>query len=156
MTIAFVKGAFAKVTGTVDYDPAKPEDSKLDVTIAADSIQTRDEKRDGHLKSAELFDAEKNPSITFKSSKVTKAGDGLKVEGDLTLRGVTKPATVNVTALSDEVTDPWTLKRRGATGWAKIKRGDFGMGWNMELPGVGPMVSDEVEISLDIQFTRPQ
>lgn len=154
MTIAFVKGAFANVTGTVEYDPASPEASKLDVSIAAESINSLDPHRDGHLKSPEIFDAAAHPAITFKSTKVTKSGNDLLVDGDLTLRGVTKPTTITVSQVSEEVTDPWNNKRRGSTGSATIKRSDYGMGWNMELPGVGKMVSDEVDIMLDIQFTR--
>jgi polyisoprenoid-binding protein YceI len=106
------------------------------------------------MKSPDILDAEANPSVTFKSTKVSKAGEGYTVEGNLTLRGVTKPATLNVSNVSDEVTDPWTLKRRGVTAKSKISRSDFGMGWNMELPGVGLMVSDEVEVSIDIEMTR--
>jgi polyisoprenoid-binding protein YceI len=154
MTIAFVKGEFGNVTGTVDFDPAKPEDSKLDVSIDVNSLYTRDAARDGHIKTPDIMNAEAHPAITFKSSKVAKAGSGYKVDGDLTLRGVTKPVTLDVSTVSDEVTDPWSLKRRGVTARAMIKRGDFGMGWNMDLPGVGKMVSDEVEVDLDIQMTR--
>jgi polyisoprenoid-binding protein YceI len=106
------------------------------------------------MKTPDILDAEAHPSVTFKSAKVSKAGSGYSVVGNLTLRGVTKEVTLNVTNVSDEVTDPWTLKRRGVTANAKISRGAFGMGWNMELPGVGAMVSDEVEVSIDIEMTR--
>lgn len=155
MTIAFVKGEFGNVTGAVDFDAAAPESSKLDVSIDVNSLYTRDAARDGHIKTPDIMDAEKYPAVSFKSTKVSKSGSGYAVEGDLTLRGVTKPVTLNVTAVSEEVTDPWSLKRRGVTAKAKINRADFGMGWNMDLPGVGKMVSDEVEVDLDIQMTRP-
>ncbi len=154
MTIAFVKGEFGNVTGTIDFDPANPEASKVDVSIDVNSLYTRDPQRDGHMKTPDILDAEAHPSVTFKSSKVSKAGAGYSVVGNLTLRGVTKEVTLNVSNVSDEVTDPWTLKRRGVTASAKISRGAFGMGWNMELPGVGQMVSDEVEVSIDIEMTR--
>lgn len=154
MTIAFVKGEFGNVTGTINFDPANPEASSVDVNIEVNSLYTRDAQRDGHMKSPDILDAEANPNVTFKSSKVSKAGAGYAVVGNLTLRGVTKEVTLNVTNVSDEVTDPWTLKRRGVTANAKISRGAFGMGWNMELPGVGPMVSDEVEVSIDIEMTQ--
>ena len=154
MTIAFVKGEFGNVTGTIDFDPAKPEASSVDVNIEVNSLYTRDAARDGHMKGADILDAEAHPGITFKSSKVSKAGAGYSVVGTLPLRGVTKEVTLNVTNVSEEVTDPWTLKRRGITANAKISRGAFGMGWNMELPGVGAMVSDEVEVSIDLEMTR--
>jgi polyisoprenoid-binding protein YceI len=154
MTIAFVKGEFGNVTGTVDFDPASPEASKVDVSIEVASLYTRDAARDGHMTSPDILDAEANPAVTFKSTKVSKAGAGYSVAGNLTLRGVTKEVTLNVTSVSDEVTDPWTLKRRGITANAKISRRAFGMGWNMELPGVGAMVSDEVEVSIDLEITR--
>lgn len=154
MTIAFVKGEFGNVTGSIDFDPTAPEASSVDVSIEVASLYTRDAARDGHMKSPDILDAEANPAVTFKSTKVSKAGAGYAVAGNLTLRGVTQAITLNVTNVSDEVTDPWTLKRRGVTANAKISRGAFGMGWNMELPGVGPMVSDEVEVSIDIEMTR--
>ncbi|MEO8096282.1 MAG: YceI family protein [Acidobacteriota bacterium] len=154
MTIAFVKGEFGNVTGTVDFDAANPEASSLDVSIEASSIYTRDPQRDGHLKAGEILDAEAHPAITYKSTSVNKSGTGYTVAGDLTLRGVTKPVTLNVSKLSEEVTDPWTLKRRGVTATAQISRSAFGMGWNMDVPGVGPMVSDAVDIEIDIEMTR--
>lgn len=154
MTIAFVKGEFGNLSGTVEYDPAKPEASSVDVSIAIDSLYTRDAQRDGHMKSPDILDAEKNPTAAFKSTKVSKSGAGLQMTGNLTLRGVTKEVTLKVTNVSDEVTDPWSLKRRGVTASGTISRGAFGMGWNMELPGVGPMVSDDVDISIDIEMTR--
>lgn len=154
MTIAFVKGEFGNVTGTVDFDAANPEASKVDVSIEVASLYTRDAQRDGHMKSPDILDAEANPSVTFKSTKVSKAGAGYSVVGNLTLRGKTGEVILNVTNVSDEVTDPWTLKRRGVTANTKFNRSAFGMGWNMELPGVGPMVSDEVEVSIDLEITR--
>jgi len=154
MTIAFVKGEFGNVTGTVNFDPANADASSVDVSIDVNSLYTRDAQRDGHMKSPDILDAEANPAVTFKSTKVSKAGVGYTVVGNLTLRGVTKETTLNVSNVSDEVTDPWTLKRRGVTATGKINRSDFGMGWNMDLPGVGKMVSDEVEVSIDIEMTQ--
>lgn len=154
MNIAFVKGEFGNVTGTVEFDPDKPEASNVDISIEVASLYTRDAQRDGHIKTPDILNAEAFPAITFKSKKVTKAGSGYAVVGDLTLRGATKEATLDVASVSDEVTDPWTLKRRGVTASAKISRSAFGMGWNMELPGVGPMVSDEVAVTIDLEITR--
>ncbi len=154
MNIAFVKGEFGTVTGTVDFDPAKPEASQVDISIDVGSLYTRDAQRYGHMKTPDILNAEAFPSITFKSKKVTKSGSGYQVVGDLTLRGVTKEATLDVSNVSDEITDPWTLARRGVTASAKVSRGAFGMGWNMELPGVGPVVSDQVDIDIDLEMTR--
>jgi len=154
MTIAFVKGEFGNVTGTVNFDPANLGAASVDVSIEVASLYTRDKDRDGHMQSPDILDAAANPTVKFKSKKVSKADAGYSVVGDLTLRGVTKEITLNVSNVSDEVTDPWTLKRRGVTANTKINRSAFGMGWNMELPGVGLMVSDEVEVSIDIEMTR--
>jgi polyisoprenoid-binding protein YceI len=154
MTIANVKGEFGNVTGTVDFDPAKPEAGSLNAAIETASVYTRDPQRDGHLKTPDILSAELFPTVTFKSKKIEKAGTGYKVVGDLTLRGVAQEVTLNVSQISNEVTDPWSLQRRGVTAKAVISRKAFGMGWNMEIPGVGPMVSDEVDIDLDIEMTR--
>ena len=154
MNIAFVKGEFGNVTGTVEFDPAKPENSSVDISIEVASLYTRDAQRDGHLRTPDILHAEAFPAITFKSKKIAKSPSGYQLVGDLTLRGVTKDATLDVTHVSDEVTDPWNLKRRGVTASAKVSRGEFGMGWNMELPGVGPVVSDEVDITIDLEMTR--
>lgn len=154
MTIANVKGEFGNVTGTIEFDPAKPEAGSVNATIAIASLYTRDPQRDGHLKTPDILSAELFPTVTFQSNKVEKAGAGYKVSGDLTLRGVTQPVTLDVSNVSNEVTDFMKLQRRGVTATAKISRKTFGMGWNMEIPGVGPMVSDEVDIELDIQMTR--
>jgi polyisoprenoid-binding protein YceI len=155
MTIAFVKGEFGSVNGTIEFDPANPGATKVDCTIEVASLYTRDPQRDGHIKTHDIMNAEAYPTVTFKSTSAAAAGAGYTVKGNLTLRGVTKEVTLNVSSVSNEVKDPWNLMRRGATAHATIKRSEFGMGWNMDLPGVGPMVSDEVEVALDIQFVRP-
>jgi polyisoprenoid-binding protein YceI len=154
MTVAFVKGEFGNVTGTVNFDPASPEATSVDVAIEVASLYTRDAARDGHIKTADIMDAEGHPSVAFKSTSMAKAGAGYTLVGDLTLRGVSKPVTLNITAVSDEITDPWSLKRRGVTASGKISRSEFGMGWNMDIPGVGPAVSDEVDIMIDLEITR--
>jgi polyisoprenoid-binding protein YceI len=155
MTIAFVKGEFGNVTGTIDFDPANPGATKIDCSIEVASLYTRDKDRDGHIKTPDIMNAEAHPAVTFKSTSAAANGSGYAVKGNLTLRGATKEVTVNVTRVSDEVKDPWNLMRRGATANAQIKRSDFGMGWNMDLPGVGKMVSDEVDVSMDLEFVRP-
>jgi polyisoprenoid-binding protein YceI len=154
LMISNVRGEFTKMTGEASYDPANPEASKLEVKIDVNSISTRDEKRDGHLKSADFFDAEKYPNITFVAKSVKKKGDGLEVTGDLTIRDATHPVTVKVDEVTGEHPDPWGNKRIGANGSLKIKRSDFGMTWNSALEAGGVVVGDEVTIHLDAEFVK--
>ena len=130
LMITNVRGEFQKLEGTVSYDPAKPEATTIEATIDVASINTRDEKRDGHLKSADFLDAEKFPTITFKSKAVKTNGDELSVTGDLTIHGVTKEVVLEVEAPSAPTADPWGNSRVGTTATTKIKRDDFGMVWN--------------------------
>ncbi|MBZ5632437.1 MAG: YceI family protein [Acidobacteriia bacterium] len=153
MMIANVGGEFNNVSGTVNFDAAKPEQSSIEASIDANSLHTGDPQRDGHIKGADFFDVAQFPSITFRSTKVTAAGSGYKVAGDLTLHGVTKPVTLSVDSVSPEVTDPWTLQRRGLSAVTTINRKDFGMGWNAPAGG-GVMLSESVEITLDLEMTR--
>jgi polyisoprenoid-binding protein YceI len=153
MMIANVGGEFNTVSGTVDFDPAKPDQSKIDASIDVNSLHTGDPQRDGHIKGGDFFDAAKFSTITFRSAKVAAAGSGYKVTGDLTLHGVTKPVTLTVDAVSPEVTDPWSLQRRGLSAVTTISRKEFGMGWNADVAG-GVMLSDNVEITLDLEMTR--
>ncbi len=155
MMIANVKGEFDKVSGSVEYDPANPSAASVEVTINVNSISTREPARDADLKSSRFFDAEKFPAITFKSTSVTEAGGGnYKIVGDLTMHGVTKPVTLDVESVSDEIKDPWGLLRRGATATTKISRKDFGIELNVALETGGVMVGDHVDIALDVEMTR--
>ena len=154
MMIANVGGEFNNVTGTIEFDQAKPEQSRIDASIDADSLHLGDPQRDAHVKGTDFFNVAQFPTITFKSSKVTAAGSGYKVAGDLTMLGVTKPVTLTVDALSPEVTDPWNLQRRGLSAVTSINRKDFGMAWNAPAGG-GVMLSENVEITLDLEMTRP-
>lgn len=154
MMIANVGGEFNTVSGTIDFDQAKPDQARVDASIDANSLHLGDPQRDAHVKGADFFDVAQFPTITFKSSKVAAAGSGYKVTGDLTLHGVTKPVTLTVDAVSPEVTDPWNLQRRGLSATATFNRKDFGMAWNAPAGG-GVMLSENVEITLDIEMTRP-
>ena len=107
MMITNVRGRFGKLEGSVEYDPQRPELSKFDATIDASSIDTRDEKRDTHLRSGDFFDVEKYPTITFKSTSIKKTGDGFEATGDLTMHGVTKQVTLEIEGPSAETKDPW-------------------------------------------------
>lgn len=154
MMISNVKGDFSKVTGTVEYDPKKPADSKVEATIDMDTVDTRDANRDKHLKSPDFFDTAKYPTMTFKSKKVVAKGKHLEVTGDLTLHGVTKEVVLHVDGPSDEISDGHGNLKRGASATAKINRQDFGVQWNKNLDGGGLAVSDDVDISLDVEFGK--
>ena len=155
MMVTNVRGEFSNITGTVVVDDKNPGKSKVNVEIEASTIDTRNEKRDGHLKSPDFFDVATNPKITFASTKVKRAGKGkLKVTGDLTMRGVTKSVTLDVEGPTDEMTSPWGQKVRGVYATATINRKDWGLVWNKALETGGLLVGDEVKITLDIELIK--
>jgi polyisoprenoid-binding protein YceI len=154
MMITNVKGRFGKLEGTVEYDPARPELSKFEATIDASSIDTRDEKRDAHLRSADFFDVENNPKITFTSREVKKTEDGFTAIGDLTMHGVTKPITLEIEGPTGETKDPWGNTRIGASAHAKINRKDWGLNWNAALEAGGVLVGETVKISLEVSLVQ--
>ena len=154
MVISNVRGEFGKTTGTVTVDDKDVSKSKVEATIDASTINTREEKRDAHLKSPEFFDVAKYPTITFKSTKVEKAGQGkLKVTGDLTMRGVTKSVVLDVDGPSAEVKDPWGNTRRGFNAQTTVNRRDFGLNWSAMVEA-GPVVGDEVKIQIDGELIK--
>jgi polyisoprenoid-binding protein YceI len=150
MGISTVRGAFTKVSGSVDYDPANPGKTTIDATIEAASVDTRVEMRDNDLRSPNYFDAAKYPTITFKSKSAQAAGEGkLKVVGDLTIHGVTKEVTLDVDGPSAPMTDPRGNTHVGASASTKIKRTDFGVGSS------NPMVGEDITITIDVELVRP-
>lgn len=153
MMVSTVRGAFEKMTGTVNYDPAAPENASVKVEIDVSTVNTRNAKRDGHLKSPDFFDVAKYPTMTFESTKVQKAGSGLKLTGNLTLHGVTKEVTFDVDGPAEPVKSRGGL-RTGATATAKISRKDFGLTWNRMLEAGGVTVGDEVDLIIDIEMTQ--
>ena len=149
MMITTVKGRFGDVKGTVTIpDAGEPA---VDVTIAAASIDTRVEARDKHLRSADFFDVETYPELRFVSTKVQRTDDGYKLTGDLTIRGVTKPVTLNVTEEGAGV-DPWGNQKVSFSATGKFNRSEFGLTWNAALETGGVLVSEEVKISIDAQL----
>jgi polyisoprenoid-binding protein YceI len=154
MMIANVKGEFDKVTGTVEFDPANLAAFSVDASIDVSSISTRETDRDNHLKSADFFDVANFPTITFRSTSVAKDGGGYKVAGELNIHGVTKPATLEVESITDEVKDGWGFMRRGLEAKTKIDRRDFGLVFNIPMDGGGVVVGDKVEITIDVEITR--
>lgn len=155
LVISTARGEFKKFSGVVQLDEADVTKSTVQATIDVDSIATGVADRDGHLKSPDFFDVAKYPTMTFKSTKVQKAGkDALKVTGDLTLHGVTKPVVLQVST-SPEVKGMYGETRRGFSASTKISRKDFGLSWN-KLVEAGPAVGDEVTITLDLELVKDQ
>lgn len=154
MMIAKVHGAFEKMSGQLEWDSANPSQSRVDVRIEAASINTGEAQRDTHLKSKDFFEVETYPEITFKSTRVEGKPGDLKVTGDLTIHGVTRPVTLDVEGPSEEMKDPWGNVKIGASATTKIKRKDFGLAWNAALEAGGVLVGDDVNISLDVQFVK--
>jgi polyisoprenoid-binding protein YceI len=155
MMITNVRGEFTQLEGKVSWDPKKPEATQIEATIDVASISTREEKRDGHLKSPDFFDVEKFPKITFKSKSVkAKSADELSVTGDLSIHGVTKEVVLEVEGPSAKATDPFGNVRVGATASTKIKREDFGLVWNAALEAGGVLVGNDVKITIDISLIQ--
>jgi polyisoprenoid-binding protein YceI len=154
MMIAKVHGGFTKLAGNLRLDRDDPAKSVIEANIDAASIDTREAKRDEHLRSADFFDVEKFPSIEFRSKRFEEGNDTLELTGDLKIRGVTKEVTLEVEGLDTEMKDPWGNTKLGASATTKIKRKDFGLNWNAALEAGGVLVGDDVTISLDIQFTK--
>jgi|SRR5579862_6590240 len=155
MMIATVRGQFSGLRGALEYDPASPENSQVDITIDVNTISTNEAQRDNHLKSADFFDVEKYPTMSFRSKSVTDLKNGRgQVVGDLTMHGVTKEVLLDIDEISPEVKDPWGNLRVGFNAHTKLKRSEYGLHWNAALETGGVMVSDEVNVTLDVQFTR--
>jgi polyisoprenoid-binding protein YceI len=155
MMISNVKGQFPKVTGTLIFDEADLTRSQVEALIEAASIETRDAQRDAHLKSADFLDVEKFPTLSFKSTGIRLVRDGeLAVEGNLTIRGVTRKLTFSVEGPTPPAKDPWGNTRVAVSTTTKINRKDFGLTWNAALETGGILVGDEVTITLDVQFVK--
>lgn len=150
LTISTVRGAFTKLSGTVEYDPADPTKASIDVTIDANSVDTRNEKRDSDVKGPKLLDTATFPTITFKSKHVESAGAGkLKVMGDLTLHGITKQVVLDVDGPTGPIKDPRGNQKLGASATTSLKRQDFGVSG---FPSAA--VGDDVAITLDVEMVK--
>jgi len=154
LMISNVKGEFTRVSGQVRFDPDRPQSLSVEATIDVGTINTREPDRDTHLKSADLFDVTNHPAITFKSQRAEKGPDGLKVAGDLTIRGVTREVTLEVDGPTPPMKDPWGFTRVGASATTRINRKDFGLTWNQALETGGVLVGDEVRISIDVELVE--
>jgi polyisoprenoid-binding protein YceI len=153
MMVSTVRGDLSKITGKVVFDPQDPsKDGLVDVTIDANTINTREPRRDTHLKSPDFFDTAKFPTLSFKSKKIEAAGPGkFKVTGDFTMRGVTKEVVLDVDGPATPLKDQRGM-RTGATASTTISRKDFGLTWNRAIESGGVVVADEVAITLDIEL----
>jgi polyisoprenoid-binding protein YceI len=155
MMISNVKGEFTAVTGKLEVNNADITKSKIQASIDASSVNTREPQRDAHLKSADFLDVEKFPVLTFKSTRVSKVKvDELSVEGNLTIHGVTRNVVFEVEGPSAPVKDPWGSTRIGISATTRIDRKDFGLTWNATLEAGGIMVGHEVTITLDVEFVK--
>ncbi len=155
LMVSNVLGTFGKTSAIAHFDDKEITLSSVEATIDAASIDTRDAKRDEHLRGADFFDVANHPKLTFKSTKVEKAGAGhLRVLGDLSIHGVTKPVVLEVNGPSEPVKTPWGQTRLGLSASTKISRKDFGLTWNKALEKGGVIVGDEVTISIEAEFAE--
>src|SRR6185312_12486265 len=154
MMIANVRGEFGKLSGTLRLDEGDITRSSVETVIEAASINTHEPQRDTHLKSADFFDVEKYPQLTFRSTRVTRKGEDLKVTGTLTIHGVSREVELAVEGPTAPAKDPWGGTRIGVSGSTKISRKDFGLTYNQVLEAGGLLVGDEVTISLEAQFVK--
>jgi polyisoprenoid-binding protein YceI len=155
MMISNVKGHLSGLTGTLVEHLTDKTLSAVEASIEVATLTTHEPQRDAHLKSADFFEVEKYPQMTFKSSKVEHKGEGeYRVTGDLTLHGITRPVTFAVEGPSAPNNDPWGNTRIGLSATTKINRKDFGLNWNAALETGGILVGEDVQISLDVQFIK--
>lgn len=155
LMISTVKGSFGDVRGTVWVDESDGKAVLVDITIQVGSIDTRQEQRDAHLRSPDFFDATRFPTIAFRSRRVegSHRDAEFRLVGDLTIRGVTREVTLDVSA-EGRLHDPWGAERAGFSAQGKIDRTDFGLTWNQALETGGVVVSNEVKITAEVELIR--
>jgi len=155
MMITNVKGQFSGIHGALTLDEADITKSRVEASFDAASINTREPQRDAHLRSADFLDVEKFPTLSFKSSHVTRGGEvELEVTGDLTIHGVTRTVVFSVEGPSAPTKDPWGNTRIGLSATTKIHRKDFGLNWNAALEAGGFLVGEEVTITLEVELVK--
>jgi len=151
MMVSKVRGDFSDIEGTIEGDPKNLEDAKISFRAGIESISTNNEDRDNHLRSADFFDAEKYPNMTFESTEIKKVSDDeYKLTGDLTIKGNTQSTTFDVEYLG-EGTNPWGVAVVGFEATTKISRKEFGLTWSQTLETGGVLVGDDVQIVIDLQ-----
>ncbi len=155
MMVSNVRGEFTKLSGAVEFDTNDLAQSRVEALIDATTVSTREPKRDAHLRSADFFDVANYPSITFRSRRVERAGDGKhRIVGDLTIRGVTKEVVLDVEGPTPEIRDAQGNFRAGASATTTVDRKDFGVNWNRALDSGGVVVGDQVRITIDVELVR--
>ena len=155
MMFSTVRGTIGPVTGTVTIDDSDITKSSVTASIDAKGIDTRNQKRDDHLRSPDFFDVAKYPTITFASTAVAKNADGTyNVTGNLTIHGVTKPATLVVSGSPTPMQDPFGNTKLGGSATTRINRKDFGLNWSKALDGGGVLVGDDVDITIDVELLK--
>jgi polyisoprenoid-binding protein YceI len=153
--VSTVRGRLGPISGTIEYDGKDVRSVKADISIDINGIDTQNEKRDGHLRSPDFFDAANHPNLTFKSKRVEPGtGGAFKLVGDLTIRGTTKEVVLDVEAPSPTVKGMSGGLVTGTTATARIKRLEYGLKYN-SMVEAGPVVGDEVTITIDIEVGRP-
>lgn len=154
MVVSTVKGRFTGIDGTISFDEANPERSSVVATIDAATIDTGEPQRDAHLRSADFFDVERYPHITFRSTRVERVGeDRYRIAGDLTIRDVTRPVVLDA-EYEGQIKDAYGKQRAAITATTQIDRRDFGLNWNAVLEAGGFVVSNTVKITLHIAAVR--
>ena len=153
LMITTVRGRIADVDGTIYTDETNPANSSVEVVLKAASLDTGNEQRDQHLRSADFLEVEKYPEITFRSTRIEGSKEKFKLYGDLTIRGTTKEIALDVT-FEGEAKDPWGGERAGFTATGKFDRREFGLTWNQALETGGVMVANEIKILVEVQATK--
>ena len=154
MAVSYTRGQFQTVKGTLQLDERDITRSKVTIEIDVASLSTDNDKRDGHLRSPDFFDAAKFPKLTFVSTSVRRAGKGLAVQGNLTMHGVTRPVTLSVGEISETVKGPYGFLRKGFAATATIDRRDFGLTWSQTMETGGLVVGHDVKIAIEAEFLR--
>lgn len=156
MMIAKVKGSFQNFNASIEADPTDLTTATIEFNVDLASVDTKNADRDNHLRSADFFDVENHPSMTFKSASISKTDDGeYDVTGDLTIHGTTKQETFKV-VFEGQGKDPWGNEKVGFSAEGSINRSDYGLVWNAALETGGVLVGDQVKISLEIEAQKAE
>ena len=154
MMVTTVRGHLGPISGAIELDEADFTKSEIEVVIDVSNLQTRDEKRDAHLKSGDFFDVENFPSAIFKSTRIESlGGDKYSVVGDLTVRDVTKEVVLD-TQFEGFTSNPWGMKLVAFTATTKLNRKDFGLNWNVALEAGGVLVGENIKLEIDVEAIK--